>query len=131
MTEASLKDALELLIEKWRNEALGSLANELEITLPAARAQIIQKRDREWGIACAKKDMAILADSKGPININTEAHDAQIRKEARLDENYITPHYEGCATLLATRDPYPECTCWVGARLADIEKPAGETEDWK
>jgi hypothetical protein len=52
------------------------------------------------------------------------------------------PHYDGCATLLVTRDPYPPCSCWVGHKVDELEAalavessqpPAApaEPEHWK
>jgi hypothetical protein len=88
------------LVAKWRNEA------------------IYYKGNMRFAVdRCADDLERVLSNTSPPLQGATEA-----ARQARLEENDRTPHYTGCATLLAVRDPYPPCNCWVGARRAELER---------
>lgn len=71
--------------------------------LVAHDAALIQKRDREWALVCAEHDIPALADSSGPIKLDSSALRASVREECAdaameaFGHNETNlPHSDGC-----------------------------------
>lgn len=75
-----------------------------------------------WSVCAAKHIRALTPD---PNWLARQIAEAKIK---HCDE---IPHYSGCATLLAVRDPYPPCDCWVGAHRAALESTKSKLEGGK
>lgn len=95
-----------------------AVAEALKAAKEEAYKQSRESNDSAQVFICER--IARRIDALTPANVRLASEERElVARIARCDE---LPHYQECQTLLATRDPYPPCNCWVGAHRATLTR---------